>query len=264
MEIPFEIPSEPSEDVDRLGVGALRGVRVLVVDDLKDVREILAAMLTELGMRPDTEDSGEAGLDAVKRADDDGDPYQALIVDWKMPGLNGIETALRMKTLSLNHRPKFLMATAYGEDFPDEEALTAGVSKVLIKPLTPKDLSRTLLEILELGTPLGPFAEERAQQETLQASHGESPLAKPLAPGQITEILDHLDALLADYSTSANDLFDKSRDLLTATLGPVAQKIRQQIHDFDYDEARNTMREARKDDSVKREAERGKRVSVID
>jgi PAS domain S-box-containing protein len=65
-------------------------------------------------------------------------------------------------------------------------------------------------------------------------------------PAELEAILDRLEAFLADYSTSANDLFDESKGMLTAALGPVTKKIRQQIQNFDYDEALNTLHEARR------------------
>ncbi len=217
-------------------------------------------MLTEFGMRADTEASGEAGLDAVRKADEDGDPYRAVIVHWKMPGLNGIEIALRMNSLTLNHRPKFLMAAAYGEDLPEKEALAAGVHKILMKPVTSEDLSRALLESLNLDTPPGPAVTKYPQRETGETSGAQYPSTEALPPDRIKEILDRLDALLADYSTSVNDIFDESRDLFTAALGPVAKKIRRQIQDFDYDEARKTLFEARKMESPTLKTERKEEI----
>ena len=144
MEIPFQRSAQTPQQLAT--IESLRGSRALVVDDLEDAREILAAMLTEFGMRADTAESGEAALEAVIGADTAGDAYQLLIIDWKMPGLNGVEVARRLQELPLAHRPSYLMATAYGSQVPRDAAGAAGVTRVLTKPVTPSVLCDALME----------------------------------------------------------------------------------------------------------------------
>jgi len=146
MEIPFEKSSKkPARHMD---MKSFKGMRVLVIDDLEDSREIVSAMLTRLGLRPDTADSGEAGLDAVLKADSTDDPYELVIIDWKLPGLNGIETAHRLQALSLAKRPDYLMLTAYGDQLPRQLAQQAGLSGILTKPVTPSILHDALAEMM--------------------------------------------------------------------------------------------------------------------
>ncbi len=151
VEIPFEISGTPSETPPRLE--SLRGMRSLVIDDSADARAILAGMLSELGLRSDTADSGEAGLAAVAAADRAGDAYQLLIIDWKMPGMNGIDTALKLRSLALDARPGAIMATAYGDQVPKEEAIRAGFTRILNKPVTTSSLYDALAESLQLSAP---------------------------------------------------------------------------------------------------------------
>jgi CheY-like chemotaxis protein len=63
---------------------------------------------------------------------------------------------------------------------------------------------------------------------------------------EVSEILDHLDPLLEMDSTEANELFDRSRNILTAALGELAEKIGKQIEEFNYADALNLLRSARK------------------
>ena len=144
VELPFARSDQTPQQLAT--IESLRGSRALVVDDLEDAREILAAMLTDFGMRADTAESGEAALEAVIGADAAGDAYRLLIIDWKMPGLNGVEVALRLQELPLAHRPSYLMATAYGSQIPRDAALQAGVTRVLSKPVTPSVLCDALME----------------------------------------------------------------------------------------------------------------------
>ena len=151
VDIPFQISGTPSETTTRLE--SLRGMRSLVIDDSADAREILAGMLSELGLRSDAAESGEAGLAAVAAADRAGDTYQLLIIDWKMPGMNGIDTAMKLRSLALAARPAAVMATAYGDQVPKEEALRAGFTRILNKPVTTSSLYDALAESLHLSPP---------------------------------------------------------------------------------------------------------------
>jgi PAS domain S-box-containing protein len=151
VELPFERSWERPKQVANLE--SLRGMRVLVIDDFQEARDILAGMLNELGMRVDTAASGEAGLAEVVGADKAGDPYGFLIIDWKMPGMNGIETALRLHSLRLTTHPGYLMVTAYGDQLPREEARGAGINRILAKPVTPSVLYDALAETLGQSPP---------------------------------------------------------------------------------------------------------------
>jgi PAS domain S-box-containing protein len=146
MEIPFEKSSQLPKQI--MSVASLRDMRVLVIDDQEDAREILSAMLTELGMRPDTADSGISGLDAVLNADQSGNPYELVIIDWRMPGMDGVETARQLQSLALTKHPGYIMATAYADQFLREEVQGAGIKRVLTKPVTPSVLYDALAETL--------------------------------------------------------------------------------------------------------------------
>lgn len=158
VELPFGLSRIPPQSA--APVETLKDMRVLIVDDSPESRDILATLFTELGTRPTTVDSGDACLAAVFRADRSNDPFSLLIIDWKMPGMDGIATALRLQSLGLSHRPQFVMVTAYGDQLPQEESARAGISKILAKPVTPSILHDALLELLswsqDRNRPLNP------------------------------------------------------------------------------------------------------------
>ncbi|MBK5965047.1 hypothetical protein CCR95_13365 [Thiocystis minor] len=146
LELPFEMACDrqpPSRTLE-----PFRDMRVLVIDDHADARDILASLLAELGMRADTAANGEAGLDAAVEADRIGDPYRLLMIDWRMPGLDGIDTALKLQSLALARHPDFLMVTAYGDSLPRDEAARAGITEILAKPVTPSVLHDALAAAL--------------------------------------------------------------------------------------------------------------------
>jgi PAS domain S-box-containing protein len=160
VELPFglsRIPPKSAAPKD-----TLKDMRVLIVDDSPESRDILAALFTELGTRPTTVDSGDACLAAVFRADRSNDPFSLLMIDWKMPGMDGIETALRLQSLGLTHRPQFVLVTAYGDQLPQDTSARAGISKVLAKPVPPSVLHDALIELLSWSSaasePVSPAA----------------------------------------------------------------------------------------------------------
>ena len=74
----------------------LRGMKVLVVDDNATSREILEGILASFSCRPALASSGEEGLAELAGVDPDH-PYELVIMDYRMPGMNGIEAARRIK-----------------------------------------------------------------------------------------------------------------------------------------------------------------------
>src|SRR5438067_1976906 len=97
-------------------------VRVFVVDDTAHVRKMLVQMLELSGF--DIVGQAASGTEAVENIGD-ADP-QVVVVDYKMPGLDGIETAREIRA----HRPDqaIILYTAYLDDTPQTEAAAAGVS----------------------------------------------------------------------------------------------------------------------------------------
>jgi len=117
----------------------LRGTRVLVVDDNASARELLAQMTSTLGLQPQLAASGDEALRLIALADARDAPYGLMLLDWKMPGMDGIECARRMAQMPRRHpTPTVLMLTAFGRDEVlrrlNEQQLV--VAATLTKPVT--------------------------------------------------------------------------------------------------------------------------------
>lgn len=137
-------------------IGQLAGRRALVVDDIAEARETLAAMLADLGLCVITADSGAAALRLLLEADQAGCSYELLLLDWRMPELDGLDVMARLRQMDLRQPPARLLLTAYDEPQLRDAALQAGFQAVLIKPVTPSTLHDTLLNVLQpdvAGTP---------------------------------------------------------------------------------------------------------------
>ncbi len=112
-----------------------KGMRVLVVDDNRTSLEILSEALESMGFAPETASSGEEAFSKVVEASR-VKPYELVLMDWKMPGWDGIETARRIRNESLLPKlPTIIMVTAYGREEIMLKAETVGIDAFLIKPV---------------------------------------------------------------------------------------------------------------------------------
>ena len=75
-------------------------------------------------------------------------PYGLLLLDWHMPGMDGIELARRIRGLGLAHIPQMLMVTAHGRDEVMDAARSEGIDNVLVKPVSASVLFDTLMQPL--------------------------------------------------------------------------------------------------------------------
>ncbi|MEO4046000.1 response regulator [Pseudomonas sp. CAU 1711] len=126
----------------------LRGRRVLVVDDNDSARQVLAGMLESMSFRVEAVDGGGAALQRVQEAALRRDPFELVLLDWQMPGMDGLESARRIRELGLQPPPRLLMATAHGREEILQGAGRVGIEEVLIKPLNPSLLFDAVIRSL--------------------------------------------------------------------------------------------------------------------
>jgi two-component system sensor histidine kinase/response regulator len=126
----------------------LRGRRVLVVDDNEMSRKVLSRMLTGMAFTVKDVGSGKDALTEIGAAADSDQPYDVVLLDWKMPGMDGTETAKAIRELPVSPLPHMVMVTAYGREEVLKEAALAGLGEVLIKPVSASTLFDTLVQVL--------------------------------------------------------------------------------------------------------------------
>jgi PAS domain S-box-containing protein len=175
----FALQPEPADAPPPLDAG-LRGRRTLVVDDNACARELLAGMCGSFGLDIDSAADGHAALRMAQRADAAGKPYDLVLLDWKMPGLDGVECA-RLLGLEGSRRhaaPTVLMVTAFSRDDAQRQLTRRQVSvgAVLTKPVTPSTLLDACGEALGLARPHAPRATQRQEvllghQARLRGAH---------------------------------------------------------------------------------------------
>ena len=122
--------------------------RLLVVDDCEAARTILQDILIRFGFRVDAVASGQEALDCLVRAAQADTPYSLVLLDWKMPGMNGMEVADSIHKLPLESIPHLLMISAHGLEAYRERGENLHFAGFLVKPVNPVTLWSAILKVL--------------------------------------------------------------------------------------------------------------------
>src|SRR5471032_2658576 len=123
----------------------ISGLRALVVDDNASAREIFMGMLATMQFNAACADSGQRAVDMAAQARSEGRPFNIVLLDWQMPGMNGLETlqAIREQAQAAGaESPAVIMVTAYNRDVLMDEARGIAIDAMLNKPVS----SSTLLD----------------------------------------------------------------------------------------------------------------------
>lgn len=141
---PTEAPRTSARSNDRANLS------ILIAED-NEINALLArSLLAKLGHRPTMVTDGAAALDAWRAANCDGAPFDLILMDMHMPGVDGLEAARRIRAAEtadgVARTPIIaLTANAFAED--REACLTAGMDGFLVKPLDRQHLAKTLAEL---------------------------------------------------------------------------------------------------------------------
>jgi two-component system sensor histidine kinase/response regulator len=138
-----------SKAVPRRGTDTRRH-SILVADDNPGDRDTLYAMLTAKGFATKAVSSGEEALFALSLTADSRDPFDLVLMDWRMPGINGIEAARQIKSHSEWPRiPAIVIVTALDRQEVMRDASDAGLDGFLIKPVKESVLVDTIADIFD-------------------------------------------------------------------------------------------------------------------
>ena len=146
----------------------LQGVRVLVVDDNATAREIIASMVQSFGLHVDVAHSGAEALRKSQQAYAKDLPFQLVLMDWKMPDMDGIETVRQLEQFHPEHPPAVIMVTAHGRDEALQSAQEQGVQvlTVLTKPASPSTLLEAIGDALHKGTVVATHAAQKSDSHS--------------------------------------------------------------------------------------------------
>jgi PAS domain S-box-containing protein len=152
----------------------LRGMKALVVDDNATSREIIKDMLESFTFEVTMAASGPEGISELENAPPN-QPFELVVMDWKMPGMDGIEVAERIKNHpELSKIPAIILVTAYGREEVMQQAEQVGLDGLLLKPINPSVLFDATMQAFGQDLPEQSRAgrKDQKQAETLKQIQG--------------------------------------------------------------------------------------------
>lgn len=145
VELPFELPEEAVEHKS----WQLDALRVLVVDDEADACTHASLLLERMGIAAQCVTSGHEAVSIVLEAHDAGTDYDVCIIDWQMPGMDGVKVTRKIRE-KLGPDTLIIIISAYDWSEIEEEARRAGVNAFIAKPLFESSLYNVLVAALGL------------------------------------------------------------------------------------------------------------------
>ncbi len=143
-----------AESVDERGPWAgereVCGMRTLIVDDSRFIREYLRQELERMGTECVEAEDGSLALGILRR----GECFDLMLVDLNMPVMDGLECLRRLRDESLDPEMKVMMVTTEADHKVIEEALDSGADEFLMKPFTPQGLREKLM-LMGIGMGIG-------------------------------------------------------------------------------------------------------------
>ncbi|MCL1931494.1 MAG: response regulator [Treponema sp.] len=128
----------------------LDNLRVMVVDDDPDILESVTEIMKGLGISCDVAPNGETALRLIAEKD----PYDLYLIDWKMPGIDGITLTSMLKDTAFNSGNDVVIMISSGDwSGIEQPAKKAGVDKFLSKPLFPSAIENIINECLGINQP---------------------------------------------------------------------------------------------------------------
>jgi signal transduction histidine kinase/CheY-like chemotaxis protein len=161
VRIPWIAPEEDGELQDFIAVkpaavpASLRGLRVLVVEDDDNMRDIMRWTLEGAGAEVLTVGSGNEALTVIDASDQSGSPPDVLVCDLGLPGLNGYDLIGRVLEHRRTRGKRAIPAcavSAFVRDVDRERAIDAGFDSYIKKPMTAQRLIEAVVELAAVAS----------------------------------------------------------------------------------------------------------------
>jgi signal transduction histidine kinase/CheY-like chemotaxis protein len=151
--------NKPRKKYAALQAADFRGLRTLVVDDTEHAREVFAEMVRSLGAEAVAVESGVQALRALEEAAAADQPFGLVLLDWRMPGIDGIEVARRIRGhAQLIPKPHIIMITAHGREDFFQQVRDLQLDGTLLKPVSPSSLFEAIASAMSGGSHKGETA----------------------------------------------------------------------------------------------------------
>jgi signal transduction histidine kinase/CheY-like chemotaxis protein len=143
----------------RLSHRGLKGLTALIVDDDEESRMMIGEQLDAMGLAVGYAKGGKEALHAISTSDAAQNPYRFVLLDWQMPGLDGVQTAEAIRAMPLETPPRVAIVSAHARHELQQRASQLGIEHVLSKPVNPSLMFETLLHLANLDPEDAPAVE---------------------------------------------------------------------------------------------------------
>ena len=149
IEVELPLQKEQDNSHHQYLLQKLSGVRILAIDDNLSTREMLYEMLRSYQVDVKVCRTAEQALQVFQQSVEEDNPYQLVLVDWRLPGMDGLEFCQKItERYADDVRPKLTLATGYYAEELSDKAKQAGVNDIISKPFTASTLGRSLTSTL--------------------------------------------------------------------------------------------------------------------
>ncbi len=146
--IPLKAATKDGLLKDALVKDSLKGKRVLVADDDPISLEIMDYLMKSVEIIPTCVARGTEAIALAKQAERDNKPYDIILLDYKMDGLNGIEVSRQLKNAVSDNNAKILMVSAYSSQLVSGNSAKVDFDEIIEKPYSPTEFIQKLYNAL--------------------------------------------------------------------------------------------------------------------
>ncbi|AMC36226.1 response regulator [Janthinobacterium sp. B9-8] len=192
----------------------LRGRDILIVDDVDSAREVMQDLLESMSFKTTAVPSGQAALETIKQRQHS--PFDVILIDWKMPEMDGIATAQHIFEMNLSPPHKVVIVTAYDSGDVQSQAQQLGIENILVKPVQASQLFDVVIRVLSAGS-------STTRKQTERSSANQEEQLKSLAGGRILLVEDNE----LNQQVASELLSDAGLIVATADNGEIAVRMAQ-------------------------------------
>jgi len=142
------LPLDADAKDERFNSSLVENKRALIVDDIDINRTLFTQQLSEWGVTSDTAVDGVDALTKIRNAQDAGQPYDLLLLDFLMPGMNGQEFAQILSQTTSLDTPQIIMLSSCDQPISTKDLSHIGIDSYLIKPVRERRLFETIVRVL--------------------------------------------------------------------------------------------------------------------
>lgn len=143
----FDFETMDAEEIDMV----LPAWNMLIIDDDEMLCETAAGLLKSIGINAEWTSAGGKAVDLIRQRHQEGDDFQIILVDWKLPDMDGIHLAKKIRGILGDDIPILLMSAYDWGDY-EAEARAAGINDFIGKPLFKSTLYHALRPYMDVET----------------------------------------------------------------------------------------------------------------